>query len=246
MKTRFFVPVLLLLGLVASHASAQTVINSVPYTISTSGHYVLSANLNSNVANKPAITIAAPSVILDLGGYFVTGPYNTAATGSQNSVILVNDVPNVTIRNGLVAGAAYGIYFSATTATNSRNYVVDSVTVTRCYLGGIWFNSAIGAPGSLVRNCSISLMGNSTSSTNTDVSGIYPYGGVRVENNNIGNLTATGTGQSFGINAAGSDFCIGNTIFNCTVGISGSTYLNNLTNGVTTNFEYGGAATGNF
>ncbi len=43
-----------LLGFGIAHASAQTVINSVPYNIIASGHYVLGGNLNSSSYVPPA------------------------------------------------------------------------------------------------------------------------------------------------------------------------------------------------
>ena len=235
-----------LLGLSAGQSYADTVITSVPYTISVAGRYTLNSNLLSTSTTVPAITISAPNVTLDLNGFYVAGPGNTAATNSTTDVVIkVGNVANVTIRNGTVAGNAFGIEFAATTAANSRNYLVDTVTVTRCYLCGVYFVNNIGAPGSLVRNCLVSLIGNSTAGSIGPV-GILPQGGVRVESNNIGSLTATGTGKkSYGILAAATDLCIGNTISSCDVGIQGSKFLNNLTTSVGTAFVGGTNATGN-
>ena len=228
---------------IAATAGAQTVITSVPYTISTPGHYALGGNLNSNTANTPAITINAPNVILDLSGYYVAGPYNTAANGDQNSTIYVGDVANVTIRNGLIAGDAYGINFSSGNLANSRNYLVDTVTITHCYLEGIHFNES--AAGSQVKNCSFSLIGNSTITGSVSPAAIYSNGGVRIENNNIGSVTATGTGKSYGINGYTGDFMIGNTISGCYYGISDGKYANNLFYDVTSTVTNGTDAGGN-
>ena len=251
MQTPRFLPASLLalsLGLLAftSRAGAQTVITALPYTITASGHYTINGNLTSTSTTQPAITISAPNVILDLNGYFVAGPGNPAANSdATSSVINVGNYANVTIENGTVAGNTYGIFFAATTIAASRNYLVDSVVVTRCYDAGVWFDSDIGATGSVVRRCSFSTIGNSTYGSVNNPSAIYTYGGVRIENNTIGGITATGSGASYGINAASGDYAIGNTITGCTYGIFNGKYLNNLTYGCTTPFLDGVNATGN-
>ena len=93
----------------AAVASAQTVINSVPYTISAAGKYVLGKNLLNTSTTTPAITISAANVSLDCDGFYVSGAGNTA---SANSIIYVNNVANVAIRNGLLSNDAYGIFFN--------------------------------------------------------------------------------------------------------------------------------------
>ena len=237
------------LGLPAltSRAADPTVITSLPYTISASGHYTVSGNLTSTTDGTPAIRISAPNVVLDLNGYYVAGPGSTAASGSTlESVIYVGDVANVKIMNGTVSGYSYGIVFAPTSASNDRDYVVDSVVVTRCYMVGIYFGAFSSSEGSLVRNCSLSDLGNSTYQSNQSVTGIETViGGVRIENNTIGTLTPTGTGSSYGIIAHNGDFVIGNTVSGCTYGIDGGKYLNNLTFGCTTAFVNGTNATGN-
>ena len=231
-------PLLLLAS--AAAASAQTVINTVPYVISASGKYVLGTNVsNPSNSGTVAIDITAPNVILDLNGFFVSG---TGNTGGGNTVIRVNNVANVTIRNGLVANAAFGIAFAAN--TNSRNFLLENVTVSRCYMRGVLFTEP--SPGSIVRNCSFSNIGNATTGASSVAIAIFTDGGVRIENNSIANVTGTGNnGTSVGIAAASTDFSIGNTISNSVVGISGGKYLNNLTSGCTTPFSGGTNATGN-
>ena len=246
MKTpRLLLPLsVALLGLAATRASAQTVITSAPYTITASGQYILGGNLNSSSTTAPAITVSAPNVVIDLNNYYVAGPGNTAAALSNtNSVISVGNVANVKIKNGTVAGNAYGIVFTATNSTTtSRNYLLDNVTVTRCYFYGVYFNA--GAPGTVIRDCSFSTIGNSTYTANTSPSAIYTIGSLRMERNNINGVTATGTGTSYGINGFTGDFALNNTIANCNTGIISVTkYIGNLTRGVTTNFS-GGTAVG--
>ena len=222
----------------AAAASAQTVINAVPYTISTSGKYVVGTNLNNSNSGSIAITVNAPNVELDLNGFFVSGSGNTAGT---NAVIYVTNVANVSVRNGLVANEAYGVIFQG--GTNSRNYTVENVTVSRCYIDGVRFLGT--APGSIVRTCSFSNLGNSTNQSTVSPDGVHSLGGVRIENNSIATVTPTGNVQSFGLLLGSTDLAIGNTISNTTVGISGGKYLNNLTSGCTVPFQGGTNATGN-
>ena len=236
---------LLILGLLAvTKANAQTVISSVPFTISASGKYVLGGNLSTGSA-VAAITVNASNVILDLNGFYVSGPGNTPA--STNAVIQVNDVSNVTIRNGTVANGAYGIRFSGN--ANSLNYLIESVNLTRCYIYGVQFVNP--APGSLVLGNSFSQIGGSTTAANVTVAAIRTKGGgIRIENNTISSVTPTGTADGYGIECLSADFTIGNSISNATYAIymyTGGKNLNNLTsNCSSTPFLGGGTnATGN-
>ena len=220
--------VVLLAG--ASAASAQTVINSVPFTISASGKYVLGGNLATTSANQTAITISAPNVILDLNQFFVSGPGNTPA--SATPVISVANVSNVTIRNGTVANNAYGIYFAG--GANSINHLVEKVNVTRCYLAGIYFLAIGASSGSIVRENTVSQTGNSTlNGSPQSAFGIYTGGGVRIEDNTITDVSSTGTSgvTISGIDATSTDVVIGNTISNSTGnGVHLGKCQNNLTN----------------
>ena len=233
-------------GLAVSRAPAQIVISSVPYTISAAGRYILGGNLTSTSTAAPAITVAAPNVVLDLDGHYLAGPGNSNAGGyDYNSVIDIYHVPNVTIRNGTISGNVFGILISSVSAADSRNYHFDSLVVTRCYECGIYFGGGVPAPGSVVRNCSFTAIGNYTYAPNESAAAIQSGGGVRTEKNTIGDVTATGSGTSYGIFAAAGDFEIGNTITGCYYAISGGNNLNNLTSGCTMPFIGGTNATGN-
>ncbi len=245
---RSLVPAALLLGVSAlvPAASAQTVtaptvITAVPYTISVSGKYVLGSDLTNTSTTTPAITINVANVNLDLGGFYVSGAGNRA---SANEVIKVGDVANVTIKNGTVANDGFGIDFTGT--TDPRNYVVDSVTFTHCYLIGVQFDNPV--IGGVVRYSKFSDLGNSTNAYNGAVTGMHTNGGVRIEKNTIDTLTAAQGNSSTGIysNSDNGDFAIGNTIANCDYGIFNCTYLNNLTTNISqTSFAGGTNASGN-
>ena len=118
------------------------------------------------------------------------------------------------------------------------------MTISRCYFYGVYIPNP--APGSLLRTNALSNLGNSTYAATVYPEAIFTSGGVRIENNSIASVTATGAGAtSTGLDLLDGDFAIGNTISNCTTGISGGKYLNNLTSGVTTAFAGGTNAAGN-
>ena len=222
----------------ASSAEAQTVINSVPYTISVSGKYVLANNFITASASQTAITINVSNVILDLNGFFLSGPGSTPA--STTAVISVGNVSNVTVRNGTVANNGYGIFFAS--GVNNLNQLVENVNATRCYVGGIYVASI--SPGTVIRQNTISQIGSASGGSGFCY-GIYTFGGVRIENNVIVSVTATGSGTSYGINSDTGSFTVGNTISNALVGIKYSKYQNNLTEGCATPFQFGTDAGGN-
>ncbi len=231
-----------ILSLGATTAGAQTVISSVPYAINTPGKYVLGNSLTTAAINQNAITVNAANVVLDLNGFVLSGP--AGGTSSNASAISVGNVSNVTIRNGTLTNNCYGIAFNG--GASARSYLVENVIILKCYFVGMYFGSL--APGSVVRNNSVSGIGGFTGTTNFNALGIYSIGGVSIENNHFATITGGGTGTSTGIVAGATDFVVGNKISNCTVGITmggGTKFLNNLTANCTTPFSGGTNATGN-
>src|SRR5215469_5292318 len=88
---------LLTLGAAALTASlgwSQTYqINTLPYTISVPGDYILERNLTSNAPTL--ITITASDVTLDLNGH-------TLSSTSSKYAIYLGGVQNVVIKNGSI------------------------------------------------------------------------------------------------------------------------------------------------
>jgi hypothetical protein len=82
--------------------SAQTVISSLPYTISTAGVYVLNQSLSYPSGSGTAITIKASNVTLNLNGH---GIIKTAAQNSSNTAIAIHasNFENITIENGEIS-----------------------------------------------------------------------------------------------------------------------------------------------
>ena len=85
------------LALQAVVGLAQTVINTVPYTISSSGNYVLGGNLAFSGASGVAISVITSNVTIDMNGYYLwcSTSSPTDAVGIQTA-----SAANVTIKNG--------------------------------------------------------------------------------------------------------------------------------------------------
>src|SRR5689334_1622501 len=78
------------------------------YTISTGGVYCLTADLSTTQTSGNAITINANHVLLDMNGFKLGGPSNTAGTG--HGIHVNAGIFEVVIRNGKVRNFEYGIY----------------------------------------------------------------------------------------------------------------------------------------
>jgi hypothetical protein len=144
-------------------SSAQTVISSLPYTISTAGVYVLNQSLHYPSATGNAITISASNVTINLNGY---GIINTATqNGSTASVAIYgNNVENITIENGEIFGFFRGIFLSGTLSGNNFNvgHVIQGMRVAYCLYTGIFLEYA---SNSVVQNCQVSSVGTTGGGT---------------------------------------------------------------------------------
>ncbi len=139
-------------SLIGVTATAQTVINSLPYTITTAGEYVLGSNLSSPLTSGNLITVNASNVTLDLQGHYPSGP----TSASSNSVygIYASERANLTVRNGTVSHCYVGVGLTGNgdaSTTNNLNQAVDGLRVSHCKFG----ISLSVAPGSTVTNCKV-------------------------------------------------------------------------------------------
>ena len=112
----------------------QTVINSVPYTISQSGSYVLNKDLLYTSPTGTAITITSGNVTLDFAGHLLDGlgggPGTIAAgvqIGSDNDP---STYSNVTIKNGTIVGFSIGI-----TLYGGAGHVIQGMRLERQTVG---------------------------------------------------------------------------------------------------------------
>jgi hypothetical protein len=122
----------------------RTPISALPFTISTSGSYYLTASLTA-AANVNGITINASNVTLDLRGFEVTGTPGTAIFGIRVSV----GRSNVVIRDGTVRNwPGSGVVVENTAVTRVR---VENVHANDNGSGGI----VLGTDSVMV-NCTVS------------------------------------------------------------------------------------------
>jgi hypothetical protein len=226
MKSLFFV--LLAIASFSADSFGQTVINSVPYTISAPGTYVLGANLIYSSATGQAIRIVSSNVTLDLGGHYL---YNPGVPGS-NIGVYVQNAGNVNIQNGIVAGFFYGVYLSdAGGATLNSGNIVQNLKLTINQYGIV----LAGTQGSSATNNQI------TGPTGNGAIGIL----VGVGSGNVvsGNIISAYNG---GIESGGNNYLFENTVSNCGTALfmqPGDKYRSNTTFNCSTPFNGGIALT---
>jgi hypothetical protein len=124
------------LGFLTTQAShAQTIINSVPHTISASGTYALGKNLSYGGAAN-AITITASDVTLDFAGHRLIA--TNSASGTKGVAFTQANRSGVTIKNGTIENFTYGVSvnagiggqaYTAITVQDMRIYAIIAVQI---------------------------------------------------------------------------------------------------------------------
>ena len=124
------------------------IISSVPFTISSSGHYCLTGNLGTSATTGAAISITANNVTLDFQGFRLGG----LGAGPDTEAAGVSAIGrrNITVRNGVVRGFAVGIALtnppvlltsspieSASSGHLIENNLIDSSTQGGILVGGV-------------------------------------------------------------------------------------------------------------
>ena len=185
-------------------------ISSVPYTISASGSYYLTGDLQVDPATPAdGITVQADNVTINLMGYSLVGPGSTSGT---NYGIYMNARSNVEIRNGTVmAFGTDGIH--EPDYNQGKGHRVISVRVLENGDRGMYLRGF----GHLVKDCTASENGSY---------GIYVGDGSVVIN------TTASWNQGTGIFAEEGSTVIGNTAYKNqgSIGIAlnqASTVINN-------------------
>jgi hypothetical protein len=235
---------------VQAETPGYTAIASLPYTISTSGIYCLTHDLEhaSSVA-RDAIRIEADDVVLDLNGHKVDG--SVGGEGAFTFGIYAFGRRNITIRNGTVRGFFYGIYLDDFHPPEaSAGHLVEAIRAD-C-------NNAIGIAmvgrGSVVRANHVLDTGGTTAFSSADAWGwgIYVVGaGNRVVDNDIDTVMKRGDGVATGIFLRGATDTLvaDNRIVSADQGLlfevdSSGKYRDNLTSAVPVPFT-GGTDAGN-
>ena len=199
---------------IAGSRGVGTKINSLPYTIASSGFYFIDKNLSCAAGNH-GITITADDVTLDLMGFSLIGPN---VTGSHSGISM-NEKTNVEIRNGTIRNfSSWGIYEDYSFMEGHR---VINIRAKENKGGGI----RLSGYNNLIKGCS---------SVKNGGDGIYAGFGSTVTGNTCYDNDANG------ITAAHGSTVTGNTCYDNTYGIyanygstvTGNTCYNNTTNGI--------------
>lgn len=208
----------------------RTPISSAPYTITQSGSYYLTTNLNSS---GHGVVVQADRVTLDLMGFALTGDrgageYGVWLAGTTNALLR-----DIVVRGGMVSGFGSGVRLDSvqgcrvdglTISSNSSHGILLDATRSRCegnmFAGcfvagngahGVYFESYFGTCiGNMVRNCNI--IGNGGIGVNVDGSS-----SAMCDDNTIADSSVITNGAE-GIYLNGQlGRCNGNAIRNCTV-----------------------------
>ena len=184
--------------------------------ITNSGSYYLSGNLE--VSKPSGITIDAPGVTLDLGGFKISW-----SSGAGEHGIKINlGMDRSTVRNGTITGFDYGILgqgadhlFEKLAVSNCRTYGISAGINSRIIDCSSHNNSGSGihaAWGTGITGCTVSLnqgnfgiraqdgcvIANCTVSSNQCVYGIYALDGTVVKGCDVHNNIGTGS-DSYGM-----------------------------------------------
>src|SRR5271165_3049075 len=111
--------------------SADIQITSLPFNITAPGTYVLTTSpaVFTNVGIA-AITInvrVSGPVVLDLGGYTLSGITNGTGVTIQRAQTLPN-ISSITVRNGTIQGFAYGVVVGVLSPSYSSHIHIENLT----------------------------------------------------------------------------------------------------------------------
>jgi len=164
-------------------------ITTLPYTISTQGHYCFDRNLSTAITTGNAITINSDFVVVDLNNFKLGG--GSAGLSTNTNGIYATAHRNITVRNGNIRGFKVAINIGGNTANSGGHLIENNV------LDGNTFE-AISLVGDtvVVRNNTILNTGGSSSNPNM-VTGILAYGDTTsLRDNIVANTFNNGTGSN--------------------------------------------------
>jgi parallel beta-helix repeat protein len=164
----------LVLGTGTARADETTFCNAyittLPYTISTQGHYCFDRNLSTAQTTGNAITINSDFVVLDLNNFKLGG--GSAGMGTLAHGIFAANRSNITIRNGNIRGFAFGIRLGSQGATSGQNFLIENNVLDGNTLAGILVHGS----SYIVRNNVVSNTGGSTATNaNHCLGGPQPF-----------------------------------------------------------------------
>lgn len=200
-------PALAVDGVVEINQATATAAGGFPYTIASSGSYILTSNLVVTSINTSAILVNASQVSIDLNGFTIAGPHSCIGDGSaiicgpgggilEAGVQAGFGVTHVAVRNGFIRGLPHGVYLVG--APDSR---VENITATENVDDGIIVGRRSAVVGCLSgRNggSGINLLGDVTDGATVSGNVVQDNGEAGIRNSSIqttvrGN-TSTGNG----------------------------------------------------
>ena len=194
----------------------RTPISSAPFTITVSGSYYLTTNVN--VTTGDAITIIASQVTLDLNGFTIS---STAPSATNTGILLAGGDTDITILNGHIVGGvtnnagvyggsgfANGIFFSAATPSNVR---VTGISVSGCLTYGIFLNAANAT--AVVESCTVQTNGGyGIYAMNISRSTAYQCGLTAISASTVSDCNGQSTGSGDGLDASTANNCTGYSV----------------------------------
>jgi len=191
-------------------------ITSVPVVIAVPGEYCLVDDLTFPSARGAAITVTVSDVTVDLNRNELRGPhYGGVTTIAESIAISANDVSNVTVRNGAIAGFATGVSFRSSLPLKTGMLVED------LHLSGITAVAIqIGTASTVVRNNRITNLNGTLKSgvASDEVTAIYSENiwgmpmGNEIRNNFISGMKGGANSGIIKLFRAPSTLVEGNTI----------------------------------
>ncbi len=157
-----------------SQIEPRKIIDTIPFTISNSGPYVITRNLTGSNGFS-GITIQTNSVILDLNGFALTG-----VSGSLDGIVVDRSSSFITIKNGVISGWGQ----SGVNAENANNSKVEDLLVAGNLNNGV----SLGT-NSMVARCTAD---NNGAAGFTMGSSCIVLDSIAKKNANVGFLAASG------------------------------------------------------
>lgn len=234
---------------VGAETTLCTVIDALPYTISTPGVYCLTSDFDVNLNAGAAITIDSSHVVLDMNGHKIG---NGAGNATQAYGVYALNRTSLTVRNGTAIGFLIGVSIKDTSGgyATVQNCIVEDVRANFNKYQGI---NVEGKMNVVRNNHVLYTYGTTYFGANVSAYGIRVVGhSPRVLNNEVSEVFKSGTGAAYGIFlvSVSDGFAYENRVAVVTNGIvyfgaSTGKYKDNLTSGVTTAFSGGTDAGGN-
>jgi hypothetical protein len=207
-------------------------VTSLPFTITTQGHWCLDHNLSTGITVGAAITIASNFVVLDLNGFKVGG--GSAGLGTTAAGVYATGRQNLVIKNGNIRGFHTGVRIEG---SSSKAVFIEDLRLDENTSQGI---ALIGANHVVRRNAISDTGGNTVGQVVRGIGGIAATDNLQVIDNAIlhtfDNSTANGDPDAINVVGGGTSVLIvGNRIVDATddgIAAGGSICKDNIVTGV--------------